>query len=75
MSYMFFVYYKIMKLCIPQDYYVFSYEQPRLDISQDWVLLNATEDVGYTVLEFMRDFQTCDLQDDNTITFVSVYYL
>ncbi|XP_065886142.1 DBH-like monooxygenase protein 1 homolog [Dysidea avara] len=51
------------------DHYAFSYELPRLDISQDWILLNATEDVGYTVLEFMRDFQTCDLQDDRAITF------
>jgi len=54
-----------------QDHYADSYETPRLDTSQDWMLLSAYEEVGYTVLEFIRDFQTCDLQDDRTIAFVS----
>ena len=56
-----------------QDRYASAYQLPRLDNSQDWLLLNASEDVGYTVLEFMRDFQTCDLQDDRALNLVSAF--
>ena len=38
-------------------------------MSQDWFLTNSEEANGYTVLEFSRNFTSCDPQDlDVTVT-------
>ena len=36
---------------------------PVIDSQQDWYLLNGQEEGGYTILEFTRNFTTCDDND------------
>ena len=49
-----------------------------MDPVQNWDLLNAEEEDGYTVLEFTRDWVTCDEERDRVIdvsdTFFSLAY-
>ena len=44
---------------------------PRLDEQQDWKLINATEEDGYTIIEMERALETCDSQDDLTLNVVN----
>ena len=43
---------------------------PCLDEQQDWKLINATEEDGYTIIEMERALETCDSQDDITLNVV-----
>ena len=36
---------------------------PPADSNQDWCLTSAKEEDGYTILEFNRNFTTCDDRD------------
>ena len=47
-----------------QDRYADARELPRVDTSQDWLLSSGTEQDGFTVLEFSRDWVTCDDRDN-----------
>ncbi len=48
-----------------QDRYAEAKEQPPIDESQDWELLSGREEDGYTILQFRRDWVTCDDRDRN----------
>ena len=47
-----------------QDRYAEIRDLPPIDIqSQDWFLINSEEQNGFTILEFSRNFTSCDPQD------------
>lgn len=46
-----------------QDRYAFAYQTPPVDDSQDWELVRGEEEEGFTLLEFKRDWVTCDERD------------
>ena len=50
-------------LCLLQDRFAFDRATPRYDANQDWKLTDASEEGGYTTLEFERKFETCDNED------------
>ena len=59
-------------LCQLQDRFADAFVQsgddrtplmPPVDESQDWELLSGEEEGGFTVLEFRRDWVTCDPED------------
>ena len=43
-----------------QDRYAVGRYEPPIDNMQDWFLISARQDDGYTELEFSRNFTTCD---------------
>ena len=47
---------------------------PPIDEQQDWYLIRAEEEDGYTTLEFWRNFISCDSKDRNILVCV-VYKL
>ncbi len=55
-----------------KDCYATGNAAPSADSSQDWVLLEANEQDGYTILKYKRKLQTCDTLYDRA---VSVRYL
>ncbi len=59
-----------MFLCM-QDRYAYFFGLPRLDNQQDWTLINAREEDGFTVVEMERPLETCDVSDDLTLFVVS----
>ncbi len=47
-----------------QDRYAVGRFLPPIDtVSQDWFLTNSEEEDGFTLLEFSRNFTSCDPQD------------
>ena len=46
-----------------QDRFAFQQALPPIDPSQDWFLVRGEEDDGYTILEFTRNWTTCDDRD------------
>ena len=42
---------------------ILSHILPPIDDSKDYVFVNGEQENGYTVLEFTRDFVTCDKKD------------
>jgi hypothetical protein len=58
-----------------QDRYAQVQALPPIDPSQDWFLVNSEESDGYTVLEFSRNFTSCDPLDlDITVLHVHSKY-
>jgi hypothetical protein len=55
-----------------KDCYATGNAAPSADSSQDWVLLEANEQDGYTMLKYKRKIETCDTQYDRA---VNVRYL
>ncbi|CAG7723093.1 unnamed protein product, partial [Allacma fusca] len=45
------------------DYHAIGNQAPIVDISQDWTLLSASENVTHTTLKVTRVFNTCDNED------------
>ena len=56
-------------LYVVQDRFAVAQSTPPVDIQQDWFLINAEEENGYTTLEFTRNYTSCDgnNQDRNII--------
>ena len=54
-----------------QDRYAYTRDLPRLDEQQDWKLISATEQDGYTIIEMERPLETCDSRDDFTLNVVN----
>ena len=48
---------------ILQDRFAVNRVTPPIDQQQDWRLLSAEEEDGYTILEFTRKLVTCDDRD------------
>ena len=49
---------------------------PPIDASQDWQLVNGSENDGATVLEFTRKLTTCDDKDlDIKVALITQYYI
>ena len=46
-----------------QDRFAVQQSLPPIDSSQDWFLVRGMEDGGYTILEFTRNWTTCDDKD------------
>ena len=46
-----------------QDRFAETWATPPIDKQQDWTLLTADEEDGYTILEFTRKLITCDNRD------------
>ena len=40
---------------------------PSIDDSQDWFLISGMEEEGWTILEFSRNWITCDIGNDRDI--------
>ena len=59
--------------CKLQDRYAVAQALPPVDSSQDWCLISANEKDGYTIMEFKRNFTTCDVKDRD-IT-VNMYFV
>ncbi len=55
-----------------QDRYAEGRFLPPIDTSQDWFLVNSEEENGFTVLEFSRNFTTCDPKDLD-ITVIKIF--
>ena len=54
-----------------QDRYAERQALPTIDPSQDWFLVSGEEAGGYTILEFTRNWTTCDERDRDIV--VSCY--
>ena len=50
-----------------QDRYADGQALPPIDASQDWFLANGEEAGGYTILEFTRNWTTCDDRDRDIV--------
>lgn len=50
-----------------QDYHSITLVEPGLDLQQDWMLTYAKEENGKTTLQFYRDRNTTDQQNDTAI--------
>ena len=50
-------------LILFQDRYAEGRFLPPIDPSQDWFLVNSEEEDDFTLLEFSRNFTTCDTRD------------
>ena len=58
-----------------QDRFAFQQARPPIDPSQDWFLVRGMEDGGYTILEFTRNWTTCDDRDrDIEVLFTMLTY-
>ena len=53
----------IIEFFFIQDRYAVAEALPPIDESQDWSLLRGQEMNGYTILEFTRNWVTCDERD------------
>jgi hypothetical protein len=51
-----------------KDCFASAESTPKTDKSQDWFLLEAAEQDGYTMLKYKRKLETCDRQYDRPIT-------
>ena len=54
------LYYIVCCWCIFKDRFAVGRYEPPIDNMQDWFLISARQDDGYTELEFSRNFTTCD---------------
>ena len=52
--------YQLYYYSVLQDRFAEARATPPIDESQDWSLVGAEEDDGYTVLEFTRNYYSCD---------------
>lgn len=50
-----------------QDRCAFGYYTPPIDTEQNWFLTSAEQNDGVTILQFYRDFITCDDNDRNIL--------
>ena len=57
------VYQLPLYLVLLQDRFAFQQALPPIDPRQDWFLVRGMEDGGYTILEFTRNWTTCDDRD------------
>ncbi len=69
-----------MRRLMIQDRFATAPSLPTVDVSQDWILEDGTEQDGFTVIAFRRNWVTCDQQDRdvkvsayNIIVIVSCY--
>ncbi len=51
-----------------QDRYAEDESLPKIDESQDWVLLESAQNETHTILKFSRPYKTCDNSYDLEIT-------
>ena len=58
-----------------QDRYAYGRYTPPIDPIQNWFLTNAEIEDGYTVLEFYRNFITCDDCDLDILVRITEYYI
>jgi len=52
---------------LAQDRYAVQQALPPIDARQDWFLVSGEEAGGYTILEFTRNWTTCDDRDRNIL--------
>ena len=50
-----------------QDRFAEQQALPPIDPSQDWFLVSGEEEGGYTILEFTRNWTTCDERDRDIV--------
>ena len=50
---------------------IFSVENEELDVQQDWMLLNSSEENGVTMLRFNRRLNTTDQDKDVVIQVIT----
>ena len=50
---------------------IFSVENEELDVQQDWMLLNSSEENGVTMLRFNRKLNTTDEDKDVVIQVIT----
>ena len=56
-----------------QDRYAEREALPPIDPSQDWFLVRGMEDGGYTILEFTRNWTTCDGRDRDIVVRMKIF--
>ncbi|XP_078365453.1 uncharacterized protein LOC144649748 isoform X2 [Oculina patagonica] len=61
--------------CYLQDYLTIGQERPQLDLQQDWILINCSEDNGVTTLFFCRAKNTSDENDTVVEEGKSIYII
>ena len=67
-TFMFLLVYQLpLYLVYLQDRFAFQEALPPIDPSQDWFLVRGEEDGGYTILEFTRNWTTCDDRDRDIV--------
>ena len=63
----------ILLHAILQDRYADQRSKPAIDNMQDWFLISAAINNGYTELEFSRNFTTCDNESKDLDILVSLW--
>ena len=58
-----------------QDRYAEERVTPPIDAMQDWFLISAAINDGYTELEFSRNFTTCDNESKDLDILVCLTYV
>ena len=53
---------------------IFSGENEELDVQQDWMLLNSSEENGVTMLRFNRKLNTTDQDKDIVIQVITIFF-
>lgn len=53
---------------------IFSGENEELDVQQDWMLLNSSEENGVTMLRFNRKLNTTDQDKDIVIQVITIWF-
>ena len=53
----------LTRLSILQDRFAAARAPPAIDEEQNWFLKSGEEEEGFTILEFYRDYVTCDDRD------------
>ena len=52
---------------LSQDRFASTRSLPAIDSSQDWFVTSGEEENGRTILEFYRNFTSCDTENDMDI--------
>ena len=55
--------YSFFSAFVCKDRHATAYTPPKVDTSQDWLLLKGEENDYGTILEFVRELDTCDQED------------
>ena len=56
-----------------QDRYAEREALPPIDPRQNWFLVRGMEDGGYTILEFTRNWTTCDGRDRDIVVRMKIF--
>ena len=73
-SLMFLFFFCIISFHLLQDRFATTRALPAVDSSQDWFITRGSEENGRTILEFHRNFTTCDEKNDMDIKVSHIFF-